>query len=66
LADNFQPGDVLELADRHDLGSCAERREGSIPSVPIIEPNPVIASLREAISFTVSEIASPSARNDEN
>jgi hypothetical protein len=29
-----QHGDVLELADRHDLGSCAERREGSIPSVP--------------------------------
>src|SRR4030095_8082153 len=29
-----QRGDVLELADRHDLGSCAERREGSIPSVP--------------------------------
>jgi len=22
-----QHGDVLELADRHDLGSCAERRE---------------------------------------
>ena len=28
-------GDVSELADEHDLGSCAERREGSIPSVPI-------------------------------
>ena len=27
-------GDVSELADEHDLGSCAERREGSIPSVP--------------------------------
>ena len=25
---------MLELADRHDLGSCAARREGSIPSVP--------------------------------
>jgi hypothetical protein len=23
------------LADRHDLGSCAERREGSSPSFPI-------------------------------
>ena len=29
-------GDVSELADEHDLGSCAERREGSIPSVPTI------------------------------
>ena len=29
-------GDVSELADEHDLGSCAERREGSIPSVPIM------------------------------
>ena len=29
-------GDVSELADEHDLGSCAERREGSIPSVPIL------------------------------
>ena len=25
---------MLELADRHDLGSCAERREGSSPSFP--------------------------------
>ena len=25
---------MLELADRHDLGSCAARREGSIPSFP--------------------------------
>ncbi len=25
---------MLELADRHDLGSCAERREGSIPFFP--------------------------------
>jgi trigger factor len=27
-------GDVLELADRHDLGSCAARRVGSSPTVP--------------------------------
>lgn len=27
-------GEVLELADRHDLGSCAETREGSSPSFP--------------------------------
>ena len=32
----FLPGEVLELADRHDLGSCAERREGSSPSFPTI------------------------------
>ena len=32
--ENTHPGDVSELADEHDLGSCAERREGSIPSVP--------------------------------
>ena len=25
---------MLELADRHDLGSCAARREGSTPSIP--------------------------------
>jgi hypothetical protein len=25
---------VLELADRHDLGSCAERRTGSSPVFP--------------------------------
>src|SRR5271157_2163992 len=30
-------GDVLELADRHDLGSCAARREGSSPSVPTVQ-----------------------------
>ena len=34
----YNPGDVSELADEHDLGSCAERREGSIPSVPISSP----------------------------
>jgi hypothetical protein len=27
-------GEVLELADRHDLGSCVETREGSSPSFP--------------------------------
>ncbi len=27
---------MLELADRHDLGSCAERRVGSSPSFPTI------------------------------
>ena len=30
----FTNGRVLELADRQDLGSCAERREGSSPSFP--------------------------------
>ncbi len=35
LAYNFYPsGEMLELADRHDLGSCAARREGSSPSFP--------------------------------
>jgi hypothetical protein len=29
------PGEVLELADRRDLGSRAARREGSSPSFPI-------------------------------
>ena len=29
-------GEVLELADRHDLGSCAARREGSSPSFPML------------------------------
>src|SRR6185369_7063490 len=28
------PGDVLELADKHDLGSCAARRVGSTPTIP--------------------------------
>jgi hypothetical protein len=27
-------GGVSELADEHDLGSCAERLEGSSPSFP--------------------------------
>ena len=27
-------GEVSELADEHDLGSCAARREGSSPSFP--------------------------------
>ncbi len=27
-------GEVLEMADRRDLGSRAERHEGSIPSFP--------------------------------
>ena len=30
------PGELLELADRRDLGSRAERREGSSPSFPMI------------------------------
>lgn len=28
-----QHGDVLELADKHDLGSCAVRRVGSTPTI---------------------------------
>ena len=33
LAD-FISGGVSELADEHDLGSCAERRGGSSPPFP--------------------------------
>ena len=29
-------GEVSELADEHDLGSCAERRGGSSPPFPTI------------------------------
>ena len=28
------PGGVSELADEHDLGSCAARRPGSSPGIP--------------------------------
>ena len=34
IFNSFTHGGVLELADRQDLGSCAERREGSSPSFP--------------------------------
>ncbi len=30
----FLQGEVSELADEHDLGSCAERRGGSSPPFP--------------------------------
>ena len=30
----FPTGEVSELADEHDLGSCAERRGGSSPPFP--------------------------------
>ena len=36
LAD-FLSGEVSELADEHDLGSCAARRRGSSPLFPIEE-----------------------------
>ena len=32
----FPIGGVSELADEHDLGSCAERRGGSSPPFPTI------------------------------
>jgi hypothetical protein len=32
-------GEVLELADRHDLGSCAARRRGSSPLFPTAKRN---------------------------
>ncbi len=36
ISPHSRQGDVLELADRHDLGSCAARRVGSSPTVPTI------------------------------
>lgn len=52
---NALGGEVLELADRRDLGSRAARREGSTPSFPIESPfsNPIqlfYFYLREHIS----------------
>ena len=35
----FPIGGVSELADEHDLGSCAERRGGSSPPFPTIVYN---------------------------
>jgi transcriptional regulator with XRE-family HTH domain len=32
---DFLSGEVSELADEHDLGSCAARRRGSSPLFPI-------------------------------
>ena len=31
---DFEHGEVSELADEHDLGSCAERHGGSSPPFP--------------------------------
>ena len=31
-------GEVSELVDEHDLGSCAERRPGSSPGFPTTRP----------------------------
>src|SRR5579872_505691 len=55
-------GDVLELVDRHDLGSCAFWREGSSPSVPTtssVDPSHLStlalrrpAILSEAVAWT--------------
>ncbi len=39
ISKDFRYGGVLELADRHDLGSCAERRWGSSPHFPTIVYN---------------------------
>ena len=36
---------MLELADRHDLGSCVARREGSTPSIPTKEKHLNLTSL---------------------
>ena len=37
-------GEVLELADRRDLGSRAARREGSNPSFPTV----IVSGFKEA------------------
>ncbi len=34
ISSNFTLGGVSELADEHDLGSCAARRGGSSPPFP--------------------------------
>ena len=34
IFDDFTFGGVSELADEHDLGSCAEKRGGSSPPFP--------------------------------
>ena len=34
ILDDFISGEVSELADEHDLGSCAARRGGSSPPFP--------------------------------
>lgn len=39
-------GEVLKLADRHALGACAARREGSSPSFPTFSrPGKVVLGL---------------------
>jgi transcriptional regulator with XRE-family HTH domain len=36
ILSQFTFGEVSELADEHDLGSCAARRRGSSPLFPMI------------------------------
>ena len=42
---HISQGEVLELADRRDLESRAERREGSNPSFPIASKGPGLVHL---------------------
>ena len=42
-------GEVSELADEHDLGSCAARREGSSPSFPTKATAQAVSSIGEPI-----------------
>lgn len=44
------PGGVSELADEHDLGSCAARRGGSSPPFPTREPAHQTAAVVSGIS----------------
>ena len=39
ISSDFERGGVSELADEHDLGSCAERHGGSSPPFPTIVSN---------------------------
>ncbi len=41
----FTYGEVSELADEHDLGSCAERRGGSNPPFPTKLPTQITSQL---------------------
>ena len=46
---------MSELADEHDLGSCAARREGSIPSVPILQIDRMKGTTKLKIDKTIEE-----------
>jgi hypothetical protein len=52
-------GGVLELADRHDLGSCAARRAGSSPAFPTyVKSSFVGRGISDELGFIPFSIAS--------